>query len=469
MNIWAILEIEATDNISIIKKAYAQKLKKNHPEDDPTGFQNLKEAYDFAIKYAKSMQKSAQTAISNSENRDYLEYAITDNTELYENHFSAIDLTTNPDNYNTEDIFESNKFLHFTEIEAPSKWNTENTKFMEQLDHIYSNYSERINLNNWSDLLNHDTLWNIENRPSLEPKILSYLSSHYYLPQEVWKLLDTTFNLSERNEELEAEYGIPFVKHYLKILKQYFPLNYIFISREKEFEYDKYLELKEIINDLISIKDSRDADIYLNKAKELCQTDPDLIRMEAIINFLIKKYEQALILVNQALSLNTNDLESLHYRANINTVKRNYAEALKDLNKVLMVQPNEANSVLLALECNLKLNNLTKSFEFLKQSFSLEQKLESYPKLENLKKRLRLKLWVKLFIQPFSISQTFRCLLWLYNINKNSFSVKNTLRNLIKIGKWILIILLFLAIAAATKIGVVFFLLYFVRQYEKKK
>ena len=134
-----------------------------------------------------------------------------------------------------------------------------------------------------------------------------------------------------------------------------------------------------------------------------------------------------------------------------------------------MVQPNEANSVLLALECNLKLNNLTKSFELLKQSFTLEHKLESYPKLEKLKKRLRLKLWVKLFLRPFSISQTFRCLLWLYNINKNTFTMKKTLNRLIKIGKWILIILLFLAIAAATKIGVVFFLLYFVRQYEKKK
>lgn len=469
MNSWAILGIEATDNISIIKKAYAQELKKNHPEDNPTGFQNLKEAYDFAITYAKFMQKRAQSSITNLDERDSLEYSIRDNTELYENNFSAIELTTNQNNYNPEDIFDSNEILDFPEMAPPLNWNTENTIFMEQLDHIYSDYFERINLENWTSLLNHDALWNIENRPNLELRILRYLSSHYYLPQEVWILLDTTFNLIERKEELEAEYGIPFVNHYMKILKRSFQLNYLFIPREKEFDYDKYLELKEIINDRILIKDSRDAEIYLNKAKKLSQTDPDLIRMEAIINFVIRKYEHALILLNQALSLNKNDLESLYYRASINIIKRNYAEALKDLNKILMVQPNEANSVLLALECNLKLNNLTKSFELLKLSFSLSQKLESYSKLDKLKKRLRLKLWLNIFIKPFSFPKNVRCLLWLYNIDKNTFTIKKTLKYLIKISKWIFIILLFLAIAVATKIGVVFFLLYFVRQYEKKK
>ena len=469
MNSWSILGIEETDNISIIKKAYAQKLKENHPEDNPTGFQNLKEAYDFATIYAKSMQKRAQSSISNFDEKDSLVYSIKDNTDLYENHFSSIELTTNQNNYNPEDIFDSNEILDFPEMAPPFNWNTENTIFMEQLDHIYSDYLQRINLENWTSLLNHDALWNIENRPNLELRLLRYLSSHYYLPQEVWILLDTTFNLIERKEELEAEYGIPFVNHYIKILKQSFQLNYLFIPREKEFDYDKYLELKEIINDRILIKDSRDAEIYLNKAKELCQTDSDLIRMEAIINFLIRKYEHALILLNQALSLNKNDLESLYYRASINIIWKNYAEALKDLNKILMVKPNEANSVLLALECNLKLNNLTKSFELLKLSYSLGQKLESYLKLDKLKKNLRFKLWVKLFIKPFSFLQNVKQLLWLYNISKNTLTKKKTLKYLFKISKWILIILFFLAIAAATKIGVVFFLLFFVRQYDKKK
>ena len=198
MNSWSILGIEETDNISIIKKEYAQKLKENHPEDNPTGFQNLKEAYDFATIYAKSMQKRAQSSISNFDEKDSLVYSIKDNTDLYEILFSSIELTTNKNNYNPEDIFDSNEILDFPEMAPPFNWNTENTIFMEQLDHIYSDYLQRINLENWTSLLNHDALWNIENRPNLELRLLRYLSSHYYLPQEVWILLDTTFNLIER-------------------------------------------------------------------------------------------------------------------------------------------------------------------------------------------------------------------------------------------------------------------------------
>ena len=55
MNIWEILEIEETNDNKIIKRAYAKKLKKTHPEDDPTGFQELKQAFDMALKISKTV------------------------------------------------------------------------------------------------------------------------------------------------------------------------------------------------------------------------------------------------------------------------------------------------------------------------------------------------------------------------------------------------------------------------------
>lgn len=53
MNIWQILEIEMTTDVSIIKNAYAKKIKICKPEIDPEGFQLVRSAYEVALKYAQ--------------------------------------------------------------------------------------------------------------------------------------------------------------------------------------------------------------------------------------------------------------------------------------------------------------------------------------------------------------------------------------------------------------------------------
>lgn len=53
MNIWDVLEIEATSSARAIKRAYARQLTKHHPEDDPEGFQLVQAAYECALLIAR--------------------------------------------------------------------------------------------------------------------------------------------------------------------------------------------------------------------------------------------------------------------------------------------------------------------------------------------------------------------------------------------------------------------------------
>lgn len=51
---WEQLGIEPTQDSRAIKRAYAQRLKQNRPDDNPEGFQRLHQAYKFALQLAEA-------------------------------------------------------------------------------------------------------------------------------------------------------------------------------------------------------------------------------------------------------------------------------------------------------------------------------------------------------------------------------------------------------------------------------
>ncbi len=57
--IWKLLGLEPTRDVSEIRRAYAQKARICHPEEDPAGFLALRQAYQAALDYAEGTEETA--------------------------------------------------------------------------------------------------------------------------------------------------------------------------------------------------------------------------------------------------------------------------------------------------------------------------------------------------------------------------------------------------------------------------
>ncbi|MEC2076858.1 hypothetical protein [Metabacillus fastidiosus] len=352
MSVWDILGIEPTDEISVIKKAYAKKLKIHHPEDDPEGYQRLREAYDSALKQQKERERNSSVPILVED------HTVVQNFE-----------TVPPDHYEYEHRAPS--FYHewesaFEEREDPVD------VFISKVENLYTDFHSRIDIDKWRELLNSDLIWNIEFKSKISMELLDFFQNHSYLPKHIWMLLEDSFYWSEEFQEegeiIEEYISAEFAAYYNRQIDSHYPeLSYDSLINAENIDYETFLHYREQGLSCLIANHLDEAEDWFTKAYNIFKNDPDLLRLRGDLFYRLSRYEDAVESFKQNLSINPNDLDSrislahvLHYMKYIN-------ESAAQCEKILAVRPGDADILSLYGKNLFAQGELNKSREVFKK------------------------------------------------------------------------------------------------------
>lgn len=184
IEIFQILEIEEIGDERALKEAYRKKLAVTNPEDNPEGFKRLRSAYEEACRLARQPEET------DSEPED----------------------------------------------ETPSGiW-------VKKAAQIYGNIRSRQDVEQWKALFEDDCFLSLEDEENCRVKLLRFLTEHYRLPGEVWKLLDKKLSLTSDAAKLREQFPADFIHYILTKCERGEDVEFWQFEGAEDAPYDLFLQ-----------------------------------------------------------------------------------------------------------------------------------------------------------------------------------------------------------------------------------
>lgn len=390
MNIWEILDTEPTRDKATIRKAYARRLRLFHPEEDPVGYQQLREAYDHALRIAEYSwldgddgddDDGSWGAVSgDSGGTEFL-----GGSELLD--FDPADEDAEPQdplNPVRFDLLGQNTDGRTTEDDVDA--------FMEQLDQLYRDYSRRIRPEEWAQVLNDPLLWNLETQHWLFCRCTSFLSEHHYLPLEVWQELDGFFQWSERMDDLEYLLSEDMVAYVLRQARQGLPFPYEGLESLAPEAREEYLGLREAAAFALMQGDALAAYEALKQLRGFGVDDISVTVLQGHYDFVQKMFVTAYKYFDQASELPECDSGIRMYMARLlKDVAR--GRTIRLCRAALAHEPAHKEATLLLVHCHMQNGDLEDASQVLVSA--LEQSPNN-PELLRYAGRVTAVLWRRL-------------------------------------------------------------------------
>ncbi len=351
MNDWERLGINHTLDASVIKKAYAKQLKLNHPEDDPQGYQELREAYDRLLKYVKNYDLYQNAEILKNEDKEEsnLEH------RLHQTLTSDQSMTDSEDDGDSASSYDNSHASHDNEADHII------SEFFDKVHQLYHNFFQRLEVKNWEEVLNSVIIWNLDSMKIVNRRMLEFLSVNYLLPRNVYKYLNRYFEWNTQEEYIRNTYSKAFADYLFLQIGNERVLRYCCFDSRLNVNYEEYVYYRESAFMALSNYDFKNAEMYLNKAAALYSGDPDLYCLRGEFYMRTGDCQRAEYEFQAALAINPNDIYIYYYKANIYYNAGFYTEALQICNMINNSGQFNYELLTLAGKCYLKLGNLKKA------------------------------------------------------------------------------------------------------------
>jgi Tfp pilus assembly protein PilF len=382
---WTLLDIDYDSDLKTIKKSYAKLLKENNPEDNPEGYQKLRQAYDAAIKNEKRRRKETKVEISieglsNNEEIRVEEYQNEQDIELkpYRNiqleevlneeikikHYNNFHLEEKLNDIDEEIKIKIKPFKNIRIEEKPRDINDEVnlnlykninieetqkslsdriSEFVDSLNEIYDDVSLRINLENWHELMNRPIVWNVDSFSQIEDEMFKFVCEHKYLEPEVWSLIEASYNWTKNELYLYRKYEVGKVEDILIIIKNPNKLKYKFIINISKEYLEEYISLIEKAVEEYNKKRYFYAKDLMDKAYKIYSKDPELLELYGLLMMKNSVLKLALDYFKQALEIdNTKFLCAANIGYILNLIKK-YNSAIPYLEIFIKESHNSKN------------------------------------------------------------------------------------------------------------------------------
>ncbi|KEQ27458.1 J domain-containing protein [Paenibacillus tyrfis] len=348
MRMWEILDIKLTNDLSIIKKAYARKLKQHHPEDDPEGYQRLREAYDQAVRAAKrNLKLDSSHDLTEEDTVERIESGQSD---------------TGQDEQEGDDnpvVVPSRKLFADP---APMIRTAEQriSEFMEKVTVVYRDIAQRIVIDSWLKLLNDDMMWDVKLQREVYKRMTVFLDRHPYLPRDVWQLLESSFCWKERAQDDRESFSRQFPNVFLHVFAEPYyatSLRFSFLTKAGDIDCEAFLAYR--LGALLALKHHHmeRAEEMLTRAYELFPDDPDLLRLQAEYFLRLGSLSRAVTAIDRCIALTPDDPELYWYRTRIYVKSNRLTEAIHDVTYFLSHNPGHLGALSLAAKCYTKLGD----------------------------------------------------------------------------------------------------------------